>query len=339
MKWMQDIVFFDGKEQKVRFLIKILKLSSTTYRNKRREGWSAQKAFEHCRALKKRKEYLKNVNVKKLSEEKNVSLQAIYKSLNNEKEPAEILASYEDLKKKREDFHSLLSSQDAISQYKSIYEFCIQEGLNVSSVYQNLASGMTFYEAVLNSFSMQLGNNVKNIYLGILVKSLAQKYRLDYEAIQFIFRKTHDYVLSFHKVLFHQVFADYSINKKKILWKIYMESFLNDCSVIPMDVINDHVLNLFFQVYWNFQSIQKDFNYYQFLTTISIPDYISLSIDERVACLLQKFATLPFSLEEMYFILDFEHGLMQDFVYHKLKNIWVYKGNREVLKKLKKPSD
>lgn len=338
MKWMQDIVFYEEKEYQARFLIKKLGLSDITYRNKRREGWGSQKAFEHCLALKRRKNYLKKFNISQLAKVKKVSLQAIYKNIDNENF-SDTLLSFDALEEKRNNFQILLSSQDLLSEYNTINEFCIGEGLNACTVYQNLKSGMSLYDAVSKSFSLQFSRNMKNIYLGILVKSLAQKYRLDYDSIQCFFRKTHDYLFAFHQDVFKRVFSNYSVKKKQMLWQVYFNSFLNDISILSSDDVDEEILNLFFKVYWNFQSIQRDFSYYQFLTTFSIPDYTSLSVDERVASFVVRFSTLPFSLEEMYYILDFEQGLMQDFIYYEKKNVWIYKGNREVLKRLKKPSN
>ena len=54
-------VFYEGEERKVKLLIRKLGLSLATYRNKRKLEWEPQKAFEHCLALKKKKEELKNI--------------------------------------------------------------------------------------------------------------------------------------------------------------------------------------------------------------------------------------------------------------------------------------
>ena len=43
-----------------------------------------------------------------------------------------------------------------------------------------------------------------------------------------------------------------------------------------------------------------------------------------------------FTLSELYYILDFENGLMKEFLYIKEYGMWVYKGNKDVLKKIKK---
>ena len=42
---------------------------------------------------------------------------------------------------------------------------------------------------------------------------------------------------------------------------------------------------------------------------------------------------------ELYYIFDFDTGLMKDFVWDNDKEVWLYKTNKDVLKLIKKTSN
>ncbi len=328
-----EMVFYEGEHRKVKLLIRELGLCLTTYRNKRKLGWEPQKAFEHCLAIKKKKETLKNINIEAITKKYGVTSQAIYKRLSEGKEIAEIVSHLEMRNQKKEHLFNQFQKLEISQKYKDFYDFCIQEGLNASSIYKNLASGMNLYDAIAYSF---IGNpkNIKYIFHGILLKSLCQKYCLNYDMVQFLFRKTQNYEFAFMKAVFNQIFLKSFERNREELWKIYIHSFLEDFS-FSKDIVDDKIIQLFFQVYWRYQAIQKDFLYYQFLDTLDIPFLLSLKLEDRVRSVLSTVELSPFPLEELYFILDFEAGFMQDFAFLEVQKVWAYKGNRRVLEKLK----
>ncbi len=94
----------------------------------------------------------------------------------------------------------------------------------------------------------------------------------------------------------------------------------------------------FINSYAKFSRIQKDIVYYQFLNQFRIDEFKSLSVDERVKKVLTTKDSISLSLNEIYYILDFENGLLKEYTYLEENNLWVYNGNREVLKQLKKSS-
>ena len=328
-----EIVFYEGEYRKVKLLIQEFELSLATYRNKRKLGWEPQKSFEHCLALKKKKEELKKLNIDAIAKKYGVTSQAIYKRLGEGKEISEIVSHLEIRNQKKEKIFNQFQKLEISNQYKDFYDFCIQEGLSTSSIYKNLADGMNLYDAIAYSF---IGNpkNIKYIFHGILLKSLCQKYCLNYDTVQFLFRKTQNYEFTFMKAVFNQIFLKNFEKNREELWKIYIYSDLGDIN-FSKEIVDDKIIQLFFQVYWRCQALQKDFLYYQFLNTLDISFLISLNLEDRVRSVLSTVETFSFSLKELYFILDFEMGLMQDFAFLEKKNIWVYKGNRRVLEKLK----
>lgn len=338
MKWMADIVCYNSEFNNVGVFIKSLGLSSITYRNKRREGWESQKAFEHCLKLKEKKDKFKAVDIGKLAREYGVSKQAIYKSVSKRKEVLEIQKKKESIKMKKEYLDSWLVNQNLSTKYEDFYDFCIREGLNANSIYKSLDERMSPYNAILASFQLNSTyNNVKYIYFGIAVKSLCQKYRLSYDNFQYIFKSSKEYELTFHKMIFNKIFSEYSINKRKELWKCYLALLNHSCMLIDYK-ISDNILNMFFQTYWKFQSLQSNFYYYQILEFLPISNLFFLHLEDRVIFVLTYFPNISISFNELYYLLDFENGFMCDFVYIEEKRIWVYKGNYKVLGKIK-PSD
>lgn len=85
--------------------------------------------------------------------------------------------------------------------------------------------------------------------------------------------------------------------------------------------------------------IKRDFIYYAFLENIDISAYKALSLDSRVQSALLANSSIVFSLSELYYIFDFEEGLMKEFTYVVTHQVWIFSGNKEVLKRLKKPSN
>ncbi len=85
------------------------------------------------------------------------------------------------------------------------------------------------------------------------------------------------------------------------------------------------------------EHIKRDLLYYAFLETIDVAKYRFFDLDYRVQQVILNNEKLPFSLNELYYILDFEQGLMKDFTFLEEQQVWVYTGNREILKKLRLP--
>ena len=102
--------------------------------------------------------------------------------------------------------------------------------------------------------------------------------------------------------------------------------------------ITEEELESFVVSYNRMEHIKRDLVYYEFLESVGISKYQLLSLDGRVQNVLLTDPNVSFTLSELYYILDFDNGLMSEFTYVGAHHLWVYSGNREVLKKLKKPS-
>lgn len=223
-------------------------------------------------------------------------------------------------------------------EYNSLTDFCVLNKLNMSKIYKNIQVGLNLYDAVLNSFKQSnVSLKTKYIYLHIQFKSLAQKYRLDYYQLCFWLRKGLNYFNAIEREVFARTFSQNMGSRNNFLWNIYQNEFLKGIDI--KDKITQEELNCFIICYARMKNINRDISYYEFLANINIEDYNVLNLDDRVQKFLLRCENIPYSLTELYYILDFENGLMSEFVYLEEKQIWVYNGNREVLKKLEKPSN
>ena len=124
-------------------------------------------------------------------------------------------------------------------------------------------------------------------------------------------------------------------NRINYLWQNYHLFFIQGLEK-PEGITKEEWI-CFGKCYERTKQIQKEFTYYHFLEQIPILEFRNLSLENRVCKVLKDFKTL-FTLEELYFILDFDHGFMKDFDYIEEHQLWVYRGNKEALQVLKKSS-
>lgn len=331
MKYDNTIIY-DGKECDALEVMKSLDLNYATYYRQRKKGMSAQDAFLYCLHLKNK------IPIAQFAKEKEISQKAIGRGFQKGLSLEEIEEALR--KKKEKEFESLeyLRKIGLPLEYNSLTDFCNREQLDWIKIYKRIQKGMNLYDAVKSSFTITTQNNA-NIYYGIQLKSIAQKYRLDPHKINFWIRKGYNSQEAIEKEVFARTFSTLkkSGNRIAYLWKVYQNEFLKGIDI--QDKVTDRELESFIVSYNRMEYIKRDLKCYEFLEGVGISAYQLLSLDERVQDVLLTDSNVSFALSELYYILDFEHGLMSEFTYIEKYHVWVYSGNREVLKKLKKPSD
>lgn len=336
MKYNHTIIH-DGKKCNAVEIIRKLNLNQTVYYNQRKKGISAQEAFLHCWNLKQ------VVTIKQIAKETQISSTAIRRGFHKGLSLKEIQDAHQEKKEKKEKEFQTLEYLRKIGlplEYNSLTDFCNQEQLNMIRVYKEIQKGMNLYEAVEQSLILKegyVGRSTK--YFGVQLKSIAQKYKLDHNQINFWLRKGYSFQEAIEKEVFARTFATFGndVRKFQYLWKVYQNEFLKGIDI--QDKVTDRELESFVVSYNRMEHIKRDLKYYEFLEGVGISAYQLLSLDERVQDVLLTDPNATFTLSELYYILDFEHGLMSEFTYIEKHNVWVYSGNKEVLKKLKKPSD
>lgn len=286
--------------------------------------------------MKKRQEKRKGINVLQIAEENQVSKKVIYEGLYQDNSLDTILKIQEEKKEKNRQQLQYLHEIGMPIEYESVSDFCKKERLNLKMVLYNIQNGMDFYDAVQNSFNKNI-KHFKYIYFNIQLKSLIQKYNLDYNQIGYWLRNGYDYASAIDREIFTRIFLKNIGGRLNYLWNIYQNEFLKGIDV--QDKITDNEFENFIKIYNRMQHIRRDLKYYEYLTSIEILKYQTFSLDERVQNVLLCDKKIPFTLSELYYILDFEYGLMNEFTYLESHQIWIFNGNREVLKKLKKPSN
>ena len=224
-------------------------------------------------------------------------------------------------------------------EYSSLVQFCKEEKLKMSIVFNNIQKGMNLYDAVLYSLEIKENYKFNNVYTfcGIQLISFASKYSLDYNQMIRWIKKGYSYEEAIEREVFARSISKNIGGRINYLWNIYQKQFSIN-KVVNLSSILTEELQIFIKCYSWMQKIKRDLIYYQFLEKINILFYSSMTLDERVQTILLNSENMLFSLCELYYILDFEEGFMNDFVYLQEAKFWVYRGNREVLKKLKKPS-
>lgn len=335
MDMKYDKVIYDETEFKALEIIKKLELCKTTYYNHRVKGMSAQDAFLHCLNLKNKSQ---RSIIKKIAEETKISPKTISKGFRNNMSQEEIVKVQQQKKEKEFQTQEYLRKIGLPLKYNSLTDFCIQEQLNIGKVYSEIQKGMNLYDAVRNSLVIKVRSS-ETIYCGVLLSSIAKKYRLDSQRLSFWLRKGYDHLEAIEKEVFARTFSKFEndVRKFQYLWKIYQNEFLKGINM--QDKVTDRELESFVVSYNRMEHIKRDLRYYKFLEGVGISAYQLLSLDERVQDVLLTDSNVSFTLSELYYILDFEQGLMSEFTYIEKYHVWVYSGNREVLKKLKKPSD
>lgn len=333
MKYDHTIVH-DGKECNAVEIIRKLNLNQTVYYNQRKKGMSAQDAFLYCLHLKNK------IPIAQFAKEKEISQKAIGRGFQKGLSLEEIEEALR--KKKEKEFESLeyLRKIGLPLEYNSLTDFCNREQLNRIKIYKRIQKGMNLYNAVKNSLIIKDGYIKRaSKYFGVQLKSIAQKYKLDPNQINFWLRKGYSYQETIEKEVFARTFSAFGndVRKFQYLWKIYQNEFLKGIDI--QDKVTDRELESFVVSYNRMEHITRDLTYYEFLEGVGISYYKLLSLDERVQDVLLTDSNVSFTLSELYYILDFEYGLMSEFTYIEKYHVWIYSGNREVLKKLKKPSD
>lgn len=329
-----DKVIYNEKEYRTLELIKKLDMSYSTYYLQRKNGMTAQEAFLHCLNLKQ------IVTIQQFAKETKLSANTIRRGFHNGLSLEEIKEIQQE--KKENQFQTLeyLRKIGLPLEYNSLTDFCIREQLNLVRIYKGIQKGMNLYEAVQNSLIIKDGYIKRaSKYFGVQLKSIAQKYKLDPNQINFWLRKGYSYQETIEKEVFARTFSAFGndVRKFQYLWKIYQNEFLKGIDI--QDKVTDRELESFVVSYNRMEHITRDLTYYEFLEGVGISYYKLLSLDERVQDVLLTDSNVSFTLSELYYILDFEYGLMSEFTYIEKYHVWIYSGNREVLKKLKKPSD
>ncbi len=333
MKYDHTIVH-DGKECNAVEIIRKLNLNQTVYYNQRKKGMSAQDAFLYCLHLKNK------IPIAQFAKEKEISQKAIGRGFRKGLSLEEIEEALR--KKKEKEFESLeyLRKIGLPLEYNSLTDFCNREQLNMGVIYKGIQKGMNLYDAIKNSLIVKeeyAGRSAK--YFSIQLKSIAQKYRLDSNQLNYWLRKRYNFQETIEKEVFARTFSSFGndVRKFQYLWKIYQNEFLKGMDI--QDKVTERELESFIVSYNRMEHIKRDLRYYEFLEGVGISAYQLLNLDERVQNVLLTDPNVSFTLSELYYILDFEQGLMNEFTYVEQHHVWVYSGNREVLKKLKKPSN
>ncbi len=335
MTCSKDEIVYQNTVYRVYDLLKKMELSIDAYRAKRNAGFSIEEAFYHCINVKRKQNCRRDKKILELAKATGFSKKVFYEGFYKEKPVQQIIKEQERKKEKSTETLEYLYRIGLPKEYSSLRDFCRCNSLNVKNVQQNISNDMTLYDAVLNSYGKDI-HVFKYIFLNIQLKSLAQKYSLDYDQITSWIRNGKDYREAIARDVFARSFSKNLGGRLNYLWNIYNNTFLSGKKVEEM--LSEEELESFVTCYSKMRHMQRDFSYYSFLNKINISSYLPLSIDDRVKKGLQVMKKEAFSLTELYYILDFENGLMADFTYLSDLNIWVYSGNREVLAKIKKSS-
>lgn len=333
MKCRYDYVIYEGKEYRALEIIKKLRIPNRTYYRQREKGMTSQEAFLYCLHSKQR------ITVVKAIKETKISKKTIYKGLHNNMSLDEIKKAKQN--KEAKEFQTLeyLRQIGLPLEYNSLTDFCNRESLNMVRIYKGIQKGMNLYDATQNSLTLYTKKKIKYIYNGVSLRALAQKYTLDVNRLNFWLRKGYSYLEAIEKEVFARTFTSFENIMKRFtyLWEIYKNEFLKSLDI--QTKVTDKELQAFISIYSRMEHIKRDLFYYAFLETIDVTRYRFFDLDFCVQQVLLNNEKLPFTLSELYYILDFENGLMKDFTFLEEQQVWVYNGNREVLKKLKKPSN
>lgn len=341
MKCKEDKVIYLGKQKRALEWIQELELSRKLYYKKRNLGMNAQEAFEHCLVVKKKSESNKNRPViAQISRENQIASKTIYKGLNEGKTIEEVICERKYEKQEDEKLLAELRKQGLPQKYKNLYDFCIKEGLNYNVIFQKIQNGENLYDAVRSSFNIGAGRNKKLFYHGISLKAICQKYHLNYAEINSIRKASGSIEYAIERNIFNQAFSKNLGRNANTLWEVFTRFFVTGNLENFPGKIEDSILNSFTLAYYQIQCIKRDFAYYQFLEEWDILFLKTDIVDERVKYVLEHTENVldRFSLNELYFIFDFENGLMKDFEYVELngKSEWLYNNvNHEVLRMLK----
>ena len=335
MHCKKDIVIYNEKEYRALEIIKILGLSRALYYRNRDLGLSPQEAFISIIKNKEKKEQRGNLKPIEIAKKNNISIHAIYKGLYRGLSVEDITKKQQANKIKEKENLEYLRKIGLPDEYDNLNDFCVNERLSIRLVDYYIKNGWNLYDAVLNSLNLKKVSNKISKYCiyGVQLNAIALKNSLDINSIRALIRRGFDYEDAIERVVFANVFAKNLGSKFNILWNIYHNEFLNNIDIKTK--VSSEELDNFIIIYNIITHIKKELIYYQFLENINIDKFRLLDLDTRVKIAL-KTDNMLFTLSELYYILDFENGLMKEFLYIKEYGMWVYKCNRDVLKKIKK---
>lgn len=241
---------------------------------------------------------------------------------------------------KRKNIVNLINEDNPLiidgERYDTLYSFCVGNGLNYSIIYEYLLEGMDLYEAVKLSLDVKT-NQVKYKWAGVSVKSICEKFHLCYATVIAPIRyKEGNVIYAIEKEILSQALKIKSIAFREY-WRIYRETILLKMKDIHEFRLNSKILEGFSDAYYRTQIVLKELNYYTFLDRMRRKyDLDAMSVDERVQLMLNE--DNNYSLHELYYIMDYENGLMEGYQQYTIKgeNVWIYKGNVQILERLKK---
>ncbi len=337
MVYKEDKIIYNGQLYRVYDLLAKKGFSFDAYRKKRKQGLSIEESFQHCIKVKRKQVCRKDKNVLEIAKTSGFSKKVFYEGFYKNKSVEQIIQEQEQKRNQNEEYLNYLYSIGLPKEYSSLKEFCNQNCLNAGLVHKNIQNGMNLYDAVLYSFEKKQMQITKYVYLGIQLKSLAQKYQLDYIQICFWLRNGKNYQEAIEREVFTRAFYKNMGGRSNYLWNYYQTEFLQDRN--NENAITQEESLFLMNYHCRIEKIKKDFLYYAFLNSISITEYQNLNIEDRVRKVLLNYESIPFTLFELYYLLDFENGFMKEFQYLEEKQLWIYRGNREILQRLKKPSN
>lgn len=224
-------------------------------------------------------------------------------------------------------------------KYETLHAFCTDNGLDGNFIYEKIGDGESLSTAVELSFN-QRPKTIKHNWNGIYLRYLFLKYKLDEDSTFKYFKLCEG---DLFKAIEMQVFLQtmkVTTNGFKKYWNIYYKCILNRVENIENYNLDDEVLNKFSTAYYKAGLIAKELNYFIFLDEMrSKYEIDALGIDDRVRLALSEDS--GYCLGELYYIFDYDNGLMSDFEKMKIskKDVWVFKGNRQILERLRKKED
>ncbi len=313
MKYNNEVIY-NGEKCKATSILKSLGVSDSGYFKRRKQGMSAQEAFDRSvNYLLKPKQ-----NITKFSRENHTANKTTYEGLAKNKSLEEIKS--DKINKLHEEalFLNKLYDDGMPKEFSDLYSFCRENGLHYSSIYYRIKKGYSLKEAVYDvSKNFLTGNN--QYFIGnITISGFCQKYRLDYYEFMKYYKKCHNLEETLERRIFNQTF-NYNLGRRgSVLWNAFLEFQIN----YEVPAISSEELKSFILADNRIRIIKRDLEYYEFLREFSVLDIENNNIDTMVFKVLEDGVT--FSLSELYFIFDLKNGLMKDFIYDYDKNIWSY---------------
>lgn len=323
MKRKNDLVIYNNQEQNAILLIKELNLSRKWYYKRRNQGKSAQEAFDDCLNAKLKPN--KNYKITIVAKDNHISPKKIYKEIEQGKNINEVIAQNtkeQEIKREEQDYlHRIGLPQE----YENIHDFCIKNGLDYQLVVKELKNGQSFTNALNTPRKLKRS---QLIYFKIQLKSLCLKLNLNYQEVR---RKAINMEITdaLTSNLFNQCFSTNLGNGSSKMWLLYQQ-YLKE----PSTITDETLLATFKMFQEKNKILNRYISYYQFLSYLPIKKLIDLPLDERVRYILLNIKDCHLTLMELYYILDFKNGLMQDFTYlfDGQSDLWLYQPSYSLTK-------